>query len=304
MNTRTKIEEKFHQLKKSRFFDKSPYPLPTFKNWLITLTALTIFALTGLLGNRFGQFIGIEKILTESMLFLKESLIISLQHFASLSVIKGLTAAISDSTVFGLAAGKIISPISSSVDWIWKLFGVSICSITCQMAILNFSTIVSKYIFIAGTLSLMFNFVDVFRRIGICLMLVGVIFYVAMPCSIYAGKLMFEKNSQVVNRMLSKDLEQFKNQVDDVNVFSLSLFSKPRKTLNDIVLSLSQKLDELIHSFIRYFSNLLIMFVITPLFFYSIVYLLIKRVLCIIGMGKTSIIVDKGVIGALKKIRV
>lgn len=309
MDNQPKKKGKTSFLKKINFTRSCcGYRLPTIKNWIITLIAFTLFflAINGFVENKFGQFIGIEKILTESMLFLKESLLISLQHFASLSVIKGLTAAISDSTVFGLAAGKLISPISSSVDWIWKLFGISIFSISCQMAILNFSTIVSKYIFIAGTLSLMFNFVDIFKRIGICLMLVGVIFYVAIPSSIFAGKLMWQENSQVVNRMLTNDLEEFKNQIDDVKIFSLSnfkLFSKPKATLNDIGASLSQKLDKLIHSLIKYFSNLLIMFVLTPLFFYSIVYLLIKRVLCTIGMGKTSVIVDAGIVKALKRLK-
>ncbi len=283
----------------------SQYKLPTIKNWIITLIGFTLFTLiiNGFLEN-IGQFIGIEKIYAESMLFLRESLVTSLEHFATLSVIKGLTAAISNTSPLYIAIGKIISPIAETINFLWRIFGFSMISITCQMAILNFSTVVSKYIFITGTLSLLFNFVDTFKKIGGALMLIAVILYLAMPCSIYSGKLMFESNSKIVNSRLTKDLEQFKNQIDNVKIFSLSnlkLFSKPKETVNSIGGSLSEKLDALIHSFIRYFSNLLIMFVITPLFFYSIMYLLIKGILCTIGMGKTSVIVDAGIIKALKR---
>ena len=285
------------------------YKLPTIKNWIITLISIILFflAINGFIENKFEQFIGIERIFTESMLFLRQSLVTSLEHFATLSVIKGLTAAISNSAPLYIAIGKIISPVAETINFLWKLFGFSMVSITCQMSILNFSTVVSKYIFITGAVSLMFNFVDAFKRIGIALMLIGAILYVAMPCSIYGGKLMFHRNSQIVNKTLTKDLEQFKNQMDDVKIFSLSnlkIFSKPKQTLNGIGVSLSEKLDKLIHSFIRYFSNLLIMFIITPLFFYSIMYLLIKNILATIGMGRMSIVIDKGVIGALKKIRI
>ena len=65
---------------------------------------------------------------------------------------------------------------------------------------------------------------------------------------------------------------------------------------------LSEGLDVLIHSLVKYFSNLLIMFVLTPLFFYGLIYLLVKRSLDAVGMDRVSVKVDEGVIKALKRL--
>jgi len=64
---------------------------------------------------------------------------------------------------------------------------------------------------------------------------------------------------------------------------------------------LSEGLDGVIHSLVRYCTNLVIMFVITPLFFYGLIYLLMKKSLDYIGMGSISIKVDEGLLRVLKK---
>jgi len=64
---------------------------------------------------------------------------------------------------------------------------------------------------------------------------------------------------------------------------------------------LSEGLDGVIHSLVRYCTNLVIMFVITPLFFYGLIYLLMKKSLDYMGGSSISLKVDEGLIRVLKK---
>ena len=115
---------------------------------------------------------------------------------------------------------------------------------------------------------------------------------------------MFEKSNKADNVKLSEDLDEFKEQVGGIEVFTLSNLrpDQAKETISSVGTSLSEGLDVLIHSLVKYFSNLLIMFVLTPLFFYGLIYLLVKKSLNSIGMSQVSVKVDESVIRALKRL--
>ena len=138
---------------------------------------------------------------------------------------------------------------------------------------------------------------------GVSLMVMGVILYAVVPYSIYVGRVLFEKNDTTANQMLSESLEAFKDQVSCVKLATVGKRdpSEGKKAIHIIIATLSEGLDSLIHSLVRYLCNLVIMFLITPLFFYGLIYLLMKKSLDYIGMSSVSIKVDEGLIRVLKK---
>ena len=201
---------------------------------------------------------------------------------------------------------KIASPVYQSVDFLWKAFGLSMITIIIQSALLKFFQLISiKWIFSIGCMCLVYNFIPAFKKLGLSLILISLIFYTLMPLSVFTGKYLFEKNAESANQALSANLEEFQKQVDNIKIFSLNNLNPfgAKKTINDIESTLSTSLNLLINSLIKYFSSLIIMLVLTPLFFYTLMYLLIKYILISIGMSRTSLIVDKGVISALKRLK-
>ena len=302
-------EWKESELSRLKYRRGSPEMLFYTKGWVMTLGALALFALAiyGVIGNTLGDFLRLDKISQANEKFLEKSLVTSMGHFAALSVAKGGLAAVAESAPFGFAVGKTVSSVSETVHFIWKLFGYSMVSITGQMAILQFFRLIAiKVIFAAGALvfTLSFNVIGVLRRAGLALMVVGLVLYGLMPCSVYVGKVMFEKSNKANNEKLSDDLEGFKEQVANVEVFTLSNLrpDQAKETISSVGTTLSEGLDVLIHSLVKYFSNILIMFVMTPLFFYGLIYLLVKKSLDSIGMGGVSVKVDEGVIRALRRL--
>ena len=302
-------EWKENELPRPKYPRASPDMLFYIKGWVMTLGALALFALAiyGVIENTLGDVLRLDRISQVNEQFLEQSLVTAIGHFAALSVVKGGLAAVSESAPFGFAVGKIVSSASETVHFIWKLFGYSMVSITGQMAILQFFKLIAiRVIFAAGALvfTLSFNVIGVLRRAGLALMVVGLVLYGLMPCSIYVGKVMFEKNSKAANEKLSEDLEAFKDQVANVEIFTLSNLrpDQAKETISSVGTTLSGGLDVLIHSLVKYFSNLLIMFVLTPLFFYGLIYLLVKKSLDSIGMSQVSVKVDEGVIRALRRL--
>ena len=302
-------EWKEDELPRLKYRRASPEMLFYIKGWVMTLGALALFALAiyGVIENTLGDVLRLDKISQVNEQFLEQSLVTAIGHFAALSVVKGGLAAVSESAPFGFAVGKIVSSASETVHFIWKLFGYSMVSITGQMAILQFFKLIAiRVIFAAGALvfALSFNVIGVLRRAGLALMIVGLVLYGLMPCSVYVGKVMFEKSNKGANVKLSEDLDEFKDQVTSVEIFTLSNLNpnQTKETISSVGVTLSEGLDVLVHSLVKYFSNLLILFVLTPLFFYGLIYLLIKRSLDAIGMGQVSVKVDEGVIRALKRL--
>jgi hypothetical protein len=297
------------ELPRLKYRRASPEMLFYIKGWVMTLGALALFALAiyGVMENTLGGILRIEKISKANEQFLEKSLVTAMGHFAALSIAKGGLAAVSESAPFGFAVGKTVSSASETIHFIWKLFGYSMVSITGQMAILQFFSLIAiKVIFAAGALvfTLSFNVIGVLRRAGLALMIVGLVLYGLMPCSIYVGKVMFEKNSKATNEKFSEDLEAFKDQVANVEIFTLSNLNpdQTKETISSVGNTLSEGLDVLIHSLVKYFSNLLIMFVLTPLFFYGLIYLLVMKSLNSIGMGRVSVKVDESLIRALRRL--
>lgn len=156
------------------------------RNLVLTLCGLVLFLLSmnGVIENSIGRLLRIERVSESSQEFLEKSLVTATGHFISLSAIKGGLYVIRDTSIFGVSVGKIVSPLSDTINFIWKLFGWAMLLIVGQ---------------IGGGLS------------------------------------------------------------EGVNI--------------------------LVRNLVGYLGNLMIMFVITPFFFYGVVYCLIKRILSRVGIS-------------------
>jgi hypothetical protein len=227
----------------------------------------------------------------------------SVKHLIVLSTCKGGLAAIRDSTFFGIALGKVVTPVSETVNFLWKIFGISILSITFQLSLLKFFQLISlKILFSSGAIiyAVSFGYIEILKRVGIALMISGVCLHLLIPYSIYTSKILFEKNSEAVNVQLNKDLRTFKQGVDDIKLFSFRNFLPGNA--RRIKASLSEKLNIVFASLSKYFINLLIMFVITPVFFYGVIYFVIRKLLDCIGAQPVIVKIDEKIVRGVKKI--
>jgi hypothetical protein len=270
------------------------------RNLVLVLCGLVLFLLSmnGVIENSIGKVLRIERVSESSQEFLEKSLITAMGHFAGLSTIKSGLYVIRDTSILGVSVGKIVSPLSDTIHFIWKLFGWAMLIIIGQMALLNFFRIVGiRVFFAAGALvfALSFNSIEFLRDLGISLMIIGFIFYSLMPFSVYMGKVMFEKSAEAANETLEKNLEEVKDKVSGIKLLTFKNLrpSRMKEAFFNIGGGLSEGLNILIKSLMVYLGNLMIMFVITPLFFYGMVYCLIKRVLSCIGMSRISMKVDE-----------
>lgn len=180
------------------------------RNLVLALCGLVLFLLSmnGIIENSIGRLLRIESVSESSQEFLEKSLVTAMGHFTALSAIKGGLYVIRDTSIFGVSVGKIVSPLSDTIHFIWKLFGWAMLVIVGQMALLNFFRILGiRVFFAAGALvfGLSFNSIEFLRDLGISLMIVGLIFYSLMPFSVYMGKVMFEKNADSLNEALEKN---------------------------------------------------------------------------------------------------
>ena len=272
----------------------------------ILFFSLFVLSLSGFTEIVVGGIVGLDSISQSNEEFLKRSLYSALGHFSALSVVKAGLAAISGSAPFGIAIGKIVSPMGETVNFIWKVFGYSMVSITGQMAILDFFRLISlKVCFSIGALiyAISLNRGECLKRWGKAFMLIGLILYFVMPLSIYTGQIMFEETAQTANEELSLNIEDFKTKMDEVKIFSIGNL-KPKnalKTVTKLGDALDKGLDVLIGSLVGYFSNLMIMFVVTPLFFYGVIYLMIKWSLDWIGLGEIRVRLDTRLLGMMLK---
>ena len=274
----------------------------------VVFLLIFLFSINGVLEKTVGNVIMVEKVSEQNQQFLKRSLLSAVGHFAVLSLAKGGVSVISDMDIdigfMGTGAsfpiGKIFSGISETLDAIWRFFGYSMASITAQMAILKFFKLVSFKILVPiGALLIAVSAIGfrVLRKPGTALIIVGFILYALMPYTVYVGKFLFEESNMESSIALSEDLGVLKEKVTDIDIVSkknLSL-SGIKGTFEDISTSLSQSVDVVLSATVKYFSNLVIMFIITPLFFYGVIYISIKKTLAYVGMEDVSERVDTGI---------
>ena len=125
-----------------------------------------------------------------------------------------------------------------------------------------------------------------------------------MPYNIYLSKIIFEKSSIAASENLEQSLEDFRNRVNKVKLFSIkNLWPKyARKTAEQIRKSLSAGLNLVISAMIKYFTHVFLIFVISPLLFYLVLYLTIKKSLDFIGAPTFVLKLDEKIIRAVKKI--
>jgi len=272
---------------------------------LKAIIALCLFflAINGVLEKSISPVLRMEHVISEDQKFLKKCMSSSIKHFAVLSGIKGCLYVIRDSTFFGFAPGKFLVPACETVNFFWQVFAVSMLSITFQLSLLKFFQLISlKICFSVGSIiyAASFGYIEILKRIGTALMISGLVLYILIPYSVYTSQLLFEKNSEAVNEQVSRDLTNFKDQVDDVKLFSFRNLWPG--TFGRIKNSLLKGLDIVFESLSKYFINLLIMFVITPVFFFSILYFVIRKVLDCIGMQPVIVKIDEGVVKGLRKL--
>ena len=286
------------------------------QNGLIFVGFFLIFLLsiTGVLEKTVGNIIMVERVSEQNQQFLKNSLSSAVGHFAVLSLAKGSVSVLSNMDIdigfMGTGAsfpiGKLFSGISDTLDAIWRFFGYSMASITVQIAILKFFKLVSFKILVPiGALFIAVSAIGfrILRKFGAALIIVGFILYVLMPYTVYVGKFLFEESNMESSIVLSEDLGVLNEKASDIDIVSkrnLSL-SGIKGTFEDISSSLSQSVDVVLSATVKYFSNLIIMFIITPLFFYGVIYISTKKVLAYVGMEHVSERLDTGIIGSWGK---
>ena len=303
----------------SRFSSSLPVQVrksPIWQNGIIFIVFLLVFlfSITGVLEKTVGNVIMVERVSELNQQFLKRSLGSAVGHFAVLSLAKGGVSVLSNMEIdigfMGTGAsipfGKLFSGISETLDALWRFFGYSMASITAQMAILKFFNLVSFKIFVPiGALLIAASAIGflVLRKFGVAVIIVGFILYALMPYTVYVGKILFEESNMESSIVLSEDLGVFKEKVSDIDIISkknLSL-SGIRGTFEDISSSLSQSVDVVLSATVKYFSNMIIMFIITPLFFYGVIYVSTKKILAYVGMEYVSERLDSGIAGTWGK---
>jgi len=256
----------------------------------------------------------VERVSEQNQQFLEKSLGAAVGHFAVLSLTKGAVSVLSNididigfmGTGASIPFGKFFSGISDTLDAIWRFFGYSMASVTVQMALLKFFKLVSFKILVSiGALLIAVSAIGflVLRKFGTALIIVGFILYVLAPYTVYVGKFLFEESNMESSIVLSEDLGVLKEKVSDIDIISkrnLSL-SGIKGTFEDISSSLSQSIDVALSATVKYFSNLIIMFIITPIFFYGVIYISTKKVLAYVGMEHISERLDTGIGGTWGK---
>lgn len=283
------------------------------RNGIIFVVFLAVFflSITGAGEKIVGKLIMVERVSQENQKFLKSSLGSAVGHFAVLSLAKGGMEVLSNIQAdakpvgvgVGVPIGKIFSGLSETLDAIWRFFGYSIASITAQMAILKFFKLVSFKILIPiGALLIAVSAIGflVLRKFGVALIIVGFILYVLMPYTIYVGKFLFEEGNMESSIVLSEDLGVLQEKVSDIDILSKKNLTPSgiKDTLGDISASLSQSVDVVLSAVVKYFSNIIIMFIITPLFFYGVLYVSTKKILAYVGMDQASERLDSSIMGA------
>ena len=280
----------------------------------VIFSLIFILSITGLLERPVGKIMLVEKVSDQNQEFLNSSLMSAVGHFTVLTMAKGGLSVISNmdadakfmSAGVGIPIGKAFSGISETLDAIWRFFGYSMASITAQMAILKFFKLISFKILVPiGALLVAVSALGlvVIRRFGVALIIVGFILYALMPYTVYVGKFLFEESNMESSTVLSEDLGVLKEKVSDINIFSKKnlTLSGVKDSFSDMSASLSQSIDVVLSATVKYFSNLIIMFVLTPLFFYGVIYISTKKILAYVGMDHASERMDKGIIGTWGK---
>jgi hypothetical protein len=273
-----------------------------------------LLSISGIMEKVAGNIIMVERVSELNQQFLKTSLGSAVGHFAVLSLAKGSVSVLANIEVdvkpvgvgVGIPFGKVFSGVSETLDALWRFFGYSMVSITAQMAILKFFNLVTfKIVIPIGALFIAISAIgfQALRRFGAALIIIGFILYVLMPYTVYVGKFLFEQSNMESSVILSEDLGVLKEKVSDIDLLAQKNLTSSgiKETLDDISISISQSVDVVLSATVKYFSNLIIMFIITPLFFYGFIYISTKKLLAFVGMEETAASVDQGVANAWGK---
>lgn len=303
----------------SHFSSKPPDQMrksTILRNGIVFVVFLLIFFLciNGVMEKVVGNLIMVEEVSEQNHQFLKRSLLSATGHFAVLSLAKGGVSMISNTNadigLFGTGAsipiGEMISPVSDTLDAIWRFFGYSMAAVTAQMAILKFFKLISFKILVStGALLIALSAIGfrMLKRFGTALIIIGFILYALMPYTVYSGKILFEESNMESSIALSEDLGVFKERIADIDIISKKnlTLSGAKETFADISLSLSQSVEVVLSATVKYFSNMIIMFIITPIFFYGLIYISSKKVLAYVEMEHISETIDTGIIGTWGK---
>jgi len=205
-----------------------------------------------------------------------------------------------------IPVGKLLEPTVDSVDALWKFFGYSMLSIITQMTLLKFLKMLSVKVLVSlGSILVVvsiFSFPQL-RKFGYAFVLVGFILYVLTPYTVFSGKVLFEESNIVASATLSEDIGVLKEKISDIDIFSKENLSitGAKATFMEMLSAMSNAFDIVLNGAIKYFSNLIIMFIIVPLFFYGLIYLTIKRILSYLEMNDFSQQMDSSILSFGRK---
>ncbi|MES0491663.1 MAG: hypothetical protein ABUK01_16825 [Leptospirales bacterium] len=251
---------------------------------------IIILCLNGVLQSTLDTVFFLDKIQAGNDDFLKTSFGMATKYFASLSIVKGILAIIS-STQLNLVVvksdiGKIFISIEQTIDAIWQFFGYSMVSITVQMVLLKFFKYISlKILAPVGAFFIgisIFN-LKMLRKLGLLLIATGLILYIAMPFTIYTSRAMFDEFAMDTSMDLDEKIGILKLETNDlshgittdVQIKQKGMFVNK---LESFKAAINGSVDIMTTAAIKHLGTLMIMFIVTPLFFYGILYLVYTRV--------------------------
>lgn len=272
----------------AKFLDsKIAKPIAIFLFSFLILIASLSPALEGAL-NFLLWLDNIEKINNQ---FLMHSLGSASSHFAVFSGAKAVIDTMASTKAGFLGAtinlGELLSPVRGIIDSAWKFFGYSIFSIVLQITILNFvKTIALKILVPAGAVFLAastFTYKRILQKIGVIAILSGLILHIALPYSVFLGKIMFEETNVSTSVKLAENAGILKESLAEIKLFENK--TARAKSANNLA---SNTINLITSAANSYFTNILVLFVITPLFFYGLIYIAFKESLAYLDEEKIA----------------
>ena len=295
-----------------KILQKSPF----YKSMMTILifSLLFLLSINGLTEKAIDHALQLNRVSKANEEFSKRSLVSATGHFAAMSATKGFLTVISGTDLKlapvgvggGIPVGKLLEPAVDSVDALWKFFGYSMVSIVTQMTLLKFLKLLSIKVLVSLGSVLVVASIFSFSKLlkfGYAFVLVGFILYVLAPYTVFSGKVLFEESNIVASATLSEDIGVLKEKISDIDIFAKENLSikGAKGTFMEILLAMSNAFDIVLNGAIKYFGNLIIMFILLPLFFYGLIYLTIKQTLSYIGMQDFSQRMDISIIAIAKK---
>jgi len=253
---------------------------------------IIVLCLNGTLQSLFDTVFLLKKIEAGNEEFLKTSFEMATKYFAGLSVVKTILAIIG-STQINLVfvksdIGKLFTSVEQTVNAIWQFFGYSMASITVQMVFLKFIKYFSLKIL--APIGAFFMGISIFnlkmlRKLGLLLIGTGLILYVAMPFTIYTSRAMFDDFAMETSIDLDEKIGILKLETSDISQgISTDMDSKDKgkglfaNKLNSVKAFINGSVDIMTTAAVKHLGTLFIMFIVTPLFFYGILYIVYARI--------------------------